>query len=323
MSASGPAHDGPIEQESLEELFGTVIDLAGQIASRISRDQVEARLRRTLWQAGHRQEAVPPGQATRPGQAPKLFCDDLLLVALVSRAAGGDRDAWSVLAERYAPLVWSICARFRLTNQDAEDVAQNVWLLLVEQLGKLRDPAALPGWLATTTRRECLRVNAARKSMRLGDVLDEALRVAGDTAIEEEILIAERNAVLLDAFAGLPRPCQQLLSMLMADPPYSYAEISTKLGIPVGSIGPQRARCLDRLRKSIAPYTLNEGSQVSSRSRLSASFFPIIDMADPEGPARELPPWPTSVPNPPHHPRPTPRCRIPATPRRSAFAPPG
>jgi RNA polymerase sigma factor (sigma-70 family) len=177
--------------------------------------------------------------------------DDPTVVALVTRAAGGDPRAWAEIVERYAPLVWSICTRFQLSNQDAEDVGQNVWLLLVEQLGKLREPAALPGWLATTTHRECLRVvTSAQKSERLGTKLDEALQFVDDTAIDEEILVAERNAALLAAFAQLPLFYQQLLSMLMAEPPYSYAEISTKLGIPVGSIGPQRARALERLRRS-------------------------------------------------------------------------
>ena len=84
--------------------------------------------------------------------------DDPRVVALVTRASGGDQDAWHELVERYASLVYTICTRYRLSNHDIEDVGQSVWLLLVEQLGKLREPAALPGWLATTTARECLRV---------------------------------------------------------------------------------------------------------------------------------------------------------------------
>ena len=179
--------------------------------------------------------------------------DDPTVVALVTRATGGDPAAWDEIVERYAPLVWSICARFGLSNHDREDVAQNVWLLLVEQLGKLREPAALPGWLATTTHRECLRVvTAARKSERLGTGLDDALQFVDNTIIDEEILMAERNAALRAAFAELPLRCQQLLSMLMAEPPCSYAQISETLSIPIGSIGPQRARCLERLRRSQA-----------------------------------------------------------------------
>src|SRR6202035_749098 len=76
----------------------------------------------------------------------------------------GDQEAWDEVVERYSPLVWSICVRDRLSRQDTDDVGQSVWLLLVEQIGRLREPAALPGWLATTTRRECLRIlRAARR----------------------------------------------------------------------------------------------------------------------------------------------------------------
>jgi RNA polymerase sigma factor (sigma-70 family) len=185
--------------------------------------------------------------------------DDPTVVALVTRAAGGDPAAWEAIVERYAPLVWSICARFQLSNHDREDVGQNVWLLLVEQLGKLREPAALPGWLATTTHRECLRVvTAKRKTERLGTGLDDSLQFVDNTIIDEEILMAERNAALRAAFAELPPRCQRLLAMLTSDPPSSYAEIHATLRIPVGSIGPQRARCLERLRKSSALSGLRE-----------------------------------------------------------------
>lgn len=186
--------------------------------------------------------------------------DDPSVVALVTRAAGGDQGAWDEIVERYAPLVWTICCRYRLSQHDTEDVVQTVWLLLVEQLGRLREPAALPGWLATTTSRECLRlVTAARKSQRLRSGLDDAEQFVDDTVIDQEILLAERNAGLRAAFAELPPPCQRLLSMLMRDPPQSYADIHAALGIPVGSIGPQRARCLERMRKSSALIALGEG----------------------------------------------------------------
>lgn len=179
--------------------------------------------------------------------------DDPTVVALVNRAARGDPAAWNEIVERYAPLVWAICTRFQLSNHDREDVGQNVWLLLVEQLGKLREPAALPGWLATTTHRECLRVvTAARKSERLGTGLDDAPQFVDNTMIDEEILMAERNAALRTALAELPPRGRQLLAMLISDPPCSYAEISATLQIPVGSIGPLRARYLERLRKSSA-----------------------------------------------------------------------
>ncbi len=192
--------------------------------------------------------------------------DDPHVVALVTRASGGDQDAWHELVDRYAPLVYTICTRYRLSNHDIEDVGQNVWLLLVEQLGKLREPAALPGWLATTTARECLRVvTAAHKSERVGTGLDDSVMFVDDTPIDEEILMAERNAALRAAFAELPARCQQLLSMLISDPPHPYAEIHAKLGIPVGSIGPQRSRCLDRLRRSRTFSDLGAGAKIDIR----------------------------------------------------------
>jgi len=189
--------------------------------------------------------------------------DDPHVVALVTRASGGDQEAWYELVDRYAPLVYTICTRYRLSNHDIEDVGQNVWLLLVEQLGKLREPAALPGWLATTTARECLRVvTAASKTERLGTGLDDSVVFVDDATIDGEILVAERNAALRAAFAELPPRCRQLLSMLISDPPHSYADIHAELGLPVGSIGPQRARCLDRLRRSDALAAFGEGGEM-------------------------------------------------------------
>ena len=152
-------------------------------------------------------------------------------------------------------------------SHDIEDVGQTVWLLLVEHLGQLREPAALPGWLATTTAHECLRVvKAASKSEWRTTGEDDSLRFVDNRAIDEEILMAERNAGLRAVFAELPARCQQLLAMLISDPPHSYAMIHEALGIPVGSIGPQRARCLDRLRRSSAFIALGEGEIAGQRS---------------------------------------------------------
>jgi RNA polymerase sigma factor (sigma-70 family) len=259
MSASGPVSDGPSEQEPLEELFGTVFDLADTIASRISPDEVEMRLRCTLSEATDHDPSVtaPVNRVNMKNQSAQI---DPSLVALVARATDGDQGAWEELIERYGPLVYAVCTRYRLSNHDIEDVGQNVWLLLVEQIGKLREPAALAGWLATTTYRECLRVvTAARKTERLGTGLDDALQFVDNTMIDEEILMAERNTALRAAFAELPPRCQRLLAMLTSDPPCSYAEISATLQIPMGSIGPQRARCLERLRKSSALAGLADG----------------------------------------------------------------
>jgi RNA polymerase sigma factor (sigma-70 family) len=178
--------------------------------------------------------------------------DDPLVIALVARAADGDQAAWNELVERYAPLVWSICGKYRLDRSDIDDVGQSVWLLLVEKLGTLREPAALPGWLATTTHRECLRVLRAVRRHDHADLppADELAARDATATIEREIIAAEEDAAIRAAFAELPRGCRELLSLLIGDPPCAYADISAALGIAVGSIGPKRARCLDLLRRS-------------------------------------------------------------------------
>jgi len=173
------------------------------------------------------------------------------MIALVNRAAAGDRVAWHEIVERYSPLVWSICLRFRLDRDDADDVNQTVWLLLVDKIGSLREPAALPGWLAKTTRNECLRVlRVAARHVHAGLPPDDQMPSDVDAAtIEEEVLAAERNAALRAAFAELPSKCRKLLSMMISDPPCRYQEISEALDLPVGSIGPMRARCLEQIRR--------------------------------------------------------------------------
>jgi RNA polymerase sigma factor (sigma-70 family) len=170
---------------------------------------------------------------------------------LVTRARNGEQQAWNALVERYAPLIWSICRRYRLVGGDADDAGQAVWLHLVDQLDNIRDPAALPGWLATTTRRECARImREAHKTqppcyaLDVGNIPDQQAAMA-----DNELLIAERHAALREAYMHLPPRCQRLIGLLIEDPPVPYAQISARLGIPVGSIGPCRARCLDKLRR--------------------------------------------------------------------------
>jgi RNA polymerase sigma factor (sigma-70 family) len=170
---------------------------------------------------------------------------------LVSRVRGGDKRAWDELVERYAPLVWSICRRHRLSFADTEDVGQSVWLQLVSHLDAVRDPAALPGWLATTTRRECGRFLAAARGPHAPGRLPDEENIRDDLAraVDQELLAAERQAVLREAFTCLGPPARQLMELLIEDPPLRYAEISARLGIPISSIGPTRGRCLDKLRR--------------------------------------------------------------------------
>ena len=186
---------------------------------------------------------IPPQRTDSPA--------DPTVTDLVARAKDGDRQAWDALVERYAPLIWSICRRHRLGRADADDVGQSVWLRLVDQLDKVRDPAALPGWLATTARRECLRVLCATQgphaTMYPRDV--ESLPDERIGLGDQNLLEAERHAALREAFGQLPPNGQQLIALLIADPPLPYADISAPLGIPVGSIGPNRSRYLDKMRR--------------------------------------------------------------------------
>ncbi len=176
--------------------------------------------------------------------------DDPFVADLVTRAKNGDQQAWDVLVERYSPLVWSICRHYRLSRADAEDVGQRIWLQFVNHLGGIREPAALPGWLSTTTRRECNRVvRAARGPQAAGRLLDENIPDKQNRTAEQELRAAERQAALREACTCLSPSRQQLLAMLIEDPPVPYPEISARLGIPVSSIGPTRRRCLEQIRR--------------------------------------------------------------------------
>jgi RNA polymerase sigma factor (sigma-70 family) len=194
--------------------------------------------------------AGPDTSAPQPRERTHPVRDDVPVTDLVTRARTGDQQAWDELVERYNPLVWAICRRYRLSAADAQDAGQSTWLHLVEQLGNLRDPAALPGWLATTSRRECARVLRAAHHPQAAAVVPDADNTADEQAEmpEQELLAAERHAVLRAALTHLPPRGQQLLTLLTRDPPVPYAQISATLGIPVGSIGPTRRRCLDKLR---------------------------------------------------------------------------
>jgi RNA polymerase sigma factor (sigma-70 family) len=205
---------------------------------------------------GRRRRSERTGRGS--GVWPRNFADpsrdDRVPAGLVIRAGNGDKQAWDALVEQYAPLIWSICRRHRLGDDDAGDVGQSVWLHLAGQLRGLRDPAALASWLAATTRRECLRVlRAARGPQAAGYVLDiDSIPDEQAVPAGQELPAAERRAGLCVAFTRLPSPCRQLIALLIADPPVPYTEISARLGIPVASIGPNRARCLDKLRRDPA-----------------------------------------------------------------------
>jgi len=177
------------------------------------------------------------------------------LADLVQAAARGDRQAWEALYGRYTPLISSVCRRFRLTGDDADDVSQTVWLVLVQQLNRLREPSALPGWIVTTTKNEAMRViNAGRRMLPSDPMADNRFDRADradrtePTELDDHLCLADQRRALADGLAQLRPEHRQLLLLLVADPRLSYQQISGRLGIPIGSIGPTRARCLRRLR---------------------------------------------------------------------------
>jgi RNA polymerase sigma factor (sigma-70 family) len=142
---------------------------------------------------------------------------------------------------------------YQLTADDARDVSQTVWLRLVENLANLREPEALPGWLATTTQRECIRqLRQGRRVMPVDPHTDVALQLCETDDPDTGILRAELHQALRDGLAELPARDQALLTLRVADPPKSYEEISQLLGMPIGSIGPTLRRSLDRLRETSA-----------------------------------------------------------------------
>ena len=171
---------------------------------------------------------------------------------LVQAAAAGDRQAWDHVVNRFSGLLWSVAAGYRLSHADAADVFQTTWLKLLENLDSLRDPERVGAWLATTARRESQR--ALRRSDRVQPVSDEReLEPEGPGAPPPEaaVLRSERDRVLWHAFAQLSEACQRLLRIVVVVSP-PYQEVAAALDMPVGSIGPTRARCLERLRRNLA-----------------------------------------------------------------------
>ena len=173
--------------------------------------------------------------------------------ALVKAAGDGDEQAWSKLVDRFASLVWAVARGHGLDQADAADVSQTTWLRLAEQLGAIREPDRLGAWLATTARRECLRTLRRQERHVPVDLCSDWDCGGTDIEVGDDMMKKERDAALWSAFEALSGNCKALLRALLADPPPSYAELSDAFDMPIGSIGPTRARCLDRLRDRIEP----------------------------------------------------------------------
>jgi RNA polymerase sigma factor (sigma-70 family) len=189
---------------------------------------------------------------------------------LVQASASGDEAAWNELVRRYSPLVMAVTRNYRLTPADAQDVSQTVWLRLVENLTSLRQPEALPGWLATTAQRECSRqVQRGRRVQPVDPHTDGAMQQGTTGEIEADLLRAELRQALRDGLGELSARDQWLLRLRAADPPKSYAEISQLVGMPIGSVGPTVRRSLDRLRETSAMRAYLEAAPTASQGTTS------------------------------------------------------
>jgi len=183
---------------------------------------------------------------------------------LVRSAAAGDRTAWESLVDGYSGLIWAIARNHRLSAGDAADVSQTTWLRLLEHIDRLNNPTRVGAWLATTARRESLRLQArSKRTVLVGEEWDfkpDPAMAAQVPEVDEDLLRAERDEALAAALDQLPPRCQALMRLLLVDPPPSYEEVSSALDMPIGSIGPTRGRCLEKLR------LLMDGSGIEAHS---------------------------------------------------------
>jgi RNA polymerase sigma factor (sigma-70 family) len=172
------------------------------------------------------------------------------LAALVTAASVGDQKSWTAITDRFTNLLWSVARSYRLSHDDAADVVQNTWLRLLENLTKIEKPEALPGWLATTSRREALGLLRRRGREVLSREEDDPFDGPDATGLELDtaLLEKERDVQLWTCFEKLSERCRQLLRVLMACDRPAYVEVAAAFEMPIGSIGPTRMRCLDRLR---------------------------------------------------------------------------
>jgi len=167
---------------------------------------------------------------------------------LLSAARAGSEDAIGQIVSELSPLLWQVARSAGLSQGDAEDVVQTAWMRLITHLDGIHDAAALTGWLVTTTKREAWRVRAAgRKQLPADQDVFADLPDQGPGSEEQVILDGQRRALWL-AIGQLPRRCQELLRMIAFTPRPDYAAVATALGMPVGSVGPTRGRCLAKLR---------------------------------------------------------------------------
>lgn len=177
---------------------------------------------------------------------------------LVAACLAGDARSWDHLVARYSGLIYTIATRMGLARSDAEDVLQNVCIRLFQNLDDLRDARLLPRWLISMTKREVWRLRRRKGMPLMSELEDRAWEIeAGEPALgvpdalpETALLQTEDQLLVRRAVAELPENCRRLITLLYSDKTsLSYADVAQRLSLPLGSIGPTRARCLLRLRR--------------------------------------------------------------------------
>jgi RNA polymerase sigma factor (sigma-70 family) len=170
------------------------------------------------------------------------------IAELLDAARGGSDDALSRIVTEHSPLLWHIARAAGLSAGDAEDVLQTVWLRLLAHLDDIRTSAALTGWLVVTARREAWRVRAAGRKQIPAE--GEALDALPDRGVgpQEQVLIDDQRRTMWVAIGQLSARCQELLRVVAFVPRPDYSAVAAELGMPIGSVGPTRGRCLAKLR---------------------------------------------------------------------------
>ena len=174
------------------------------------------------------------------------------VASLVEGAAEGDQHAWRELVHRFGGMIASVGRRYGLSSADIGELQQTTWLRLVENLHRIEQPERVGGWLATTASRQSLQLIKRASRYTLG--ADQMLaNLPDDHTFELDALPpGEERKALLRGWARLKPRCRELITLLVADDAVGYKELSKLLDMPIGSIGPTRARCLEHLRRLIA-----------------------------------------------------------------------
>jgi RNA polymerase sigma factor (sigma-70 family) len=205
--------------------------------------------------------ASTPSDRTRRGAAtPVPAGAQQSLIHIVDLAKDGDRQAMAALVDRHQGVVWRATADMGLSPEDRQDVFAATFCRLFEHLGAIREPVKLPGWLATTARNEVRQVLRAKRRTQPREEIEpgEPVLIGG---LDEAMLDGELRNALGAAFLRLRQPCQELLRLTTAVPSISYEQISELTGIPLGSIGPTRQRCLEHLRRAPELRPFMEGGR--------------------------------------------------------------